>query len=245
MTTYYETLSLAPTASAPEIESACEQRYLRSKGLVTHHDPAIALEASQELHQIELIRTTLTDPAKRSAYDQALGLGGTTSALVDLSLARTAQDSAGFIARPLTPPPSRPAATTSTQPQSLWTCATAACRADNPPNTKFCFKCGTQLVRQCPNCDQMASLLTTQRCGECGYSYEAAGERRVLRERILQLRDSISATVRQIESAVEEQNRHLFKSRYRVAAETLNAQLDSMNVEVSQLESTYHMMQPQ
>lgn len=191
MATYYEMLELAPSASHNEIDEACERLYLRWKGLVTHHDPATATQANQAIQQIETIRTTLTNPSNRAIYDQALN-GGVTGGLVDLTAVGTPIGGGQLV----TPPPPRPAVITETPPAAahqpgMWACPKDGCGADNPPQTKFCFKCGTQLVRQCPNCDKMALLVATQRCGECGFSLEAATERRDLRGKALELNQEI------------------------------------------------------
>jgi hypothetical protein len=198
MATYYEMLEVTPGASHNEVEEACERLYLKWKGLVTHHDPATAAQANQAIQQIETIRTTLTDPAKRSVYDQAIGVNGVTGGLVDLTAIGGASAPGAVIA----PPPPRPvvAAPTPATPavaSGIWACPNEGCGADNPAQTKFCFKCGTQLVQDCPNCGEMTSLIATGRCGECGFSHEVGSQRRELRGRVAQLNDEVNRLRRQ------------------------------------------------
>lgn len=208
MPTYYEMLQLPPSASSNEIDEACERIYLTYKSLVTHHDPATAAQASQAIQQVEDIRTTLTDPSKRSIYDKAIGVGGVTGGLLDL----TAIGNPGITPvmtppRPVTPVMPVAAIGTAQQP-GLWVCPKKGCGADNPAHTKYCLKCGAQLVQDCPNCGKTASLIATQRCGECGFSYEAATQRQNLRKRegglgaeIEQLKRNKNAIILQKENA--------------------------------------------
>jgi ribosomal protein L40E len=67
-------------------------------------------------------------------------------------------------------------------PAGLWACA--KCGTDNPPQTKFCFKCAAQLVRACPECKAEASLVATGVCGKCGYHYDVASRRQEIRQQI-------------------------------------------------------------
>ena len=76
MPNYYEILQIQPDAPAPEVEAACEAQYNRWRRLVTHHDPETADKATRALRILEQIRATLTDPAKRAAYDATLNLSG-------------------------------------------------------------------------------------------------------------------------------------------------------------------------
>lgn len=196
MATYYEMLNIQPTASATEIEAALQEQYDYWRRLVAHHDVKVANEANLKLSTLETIRATLTDPSKRSAYDASIGLGDTLGGLADLSV--TLQG-LGATMTPLTPGPSKttemPSATRSS---SLWTCPKPGCGADNPPHTRYCFKCGAELVRQCPECDAMTSLVATQMCGTCGYNYEVASQRRALKARISVAQNEVQGLQAQI-----------------------------------------------
>lgn len=173
MPNYYETIKLAPSASVAEIEVACDTLYNQWRGLINHQDPNIAVQATQALHTVEVIRDTLMDPAKRAGYDAGLGLSESVGGLADPEalIRQTAI---------MTPPAPRNAASPAgsrgtTQAGNLWACP--KCNADNPAQTDFCLKCGAQLVRKCPECQQKSSLVATGFCGKCGYKYEAAQKR--------------------------------------------------------------------
>lgn len=71
----------------------------------------------------------------------------------------------------------------------LWTCY--KCQAINPPQTKCCFECGTELMRLCPECKSETSLVATKMCGKCGYSYEQALRREELRRQVTELRQRL------------------------------------------------------
>lgn len=180
MATYYETLRVSPTASAAEIETVIETQYDQWRRLVTHHDANVVNQANLAISTLETIRATLTDPSRRSAYDAGIGLSGIVGGLADLDIILQSLGPA------MTPPaPGSLKATgvpsAATVSSSLWTCPNPECRADNPPHTRYCFKCGTELVRECPECGGMTSLVATQMCGACGYSHEVAAQRRGLR----------------------------------------------------------------
>ncbi len=55
------------------------------------------------------------------------------------------------------------------------------CGQENPPDARFCMRCGTSLTRRCPNCGE-TNTLAAQFCVRCGTSLlSAAGtERRVV-----------------------------------------------------------------
>lgn len=182
MPTYYEMLKIQSTASAAEIEAAIQGQYDQWRRLVTHHDVKVANQANLALSTLETIRATLSDPSKRSAYDAGIGLGDTVGGLADVSVIL---QGLGPTMTPPAPGSSKTTGMPSAAPSSsLWTCPKPECGADNPPHTRYCFKCGTELVRQCPECDAMTSLIATKMCGTCGYNYEVALERRTLKERV-------------------------------------------------------------
>ncbi|MDR7546228.1 MAG: AAA family ATPase [Armatimonadota bacterium] len=57
----------------------------------------------------------------------------------------------------------------------------ASCGQDNPPEARFCMRCGTALTRRCPNCGA-TNTLAAQFCVRCGapLALAAGTERRVL-----------------------------------------------------------------
>ncbi len=88
----------------------------------------------------------------------------------------------------ITPPSRLNAGQTSTvQPvpskPELWDCP--KCHTTNPPMSEHCFKCGTQLLRVCPECNEKTSLITTNICGKCGADYNVAFQRKGLQQKIL------------------------------------------------------------
>lgn len=197
MTTYYEMLKIQPTASAAEVETAIQEQYDRWRRLVTHHDATVVNEANRSLAMLETIRGTLTNASRRSAYDAGIGLSGTVGGLADLDVILRDLDPT------VTPPvpgffkvPGAPSAATVSS--SLWICPKQECKADNPPHTRFCFKCGTELVRKCPECGAMTSLVATQMCGSCGYNYEVATQRLDLKTRVSELQNETQGLKAQI-----------------------------------------------
>jgi hypothetical protein len=153
------------------------------------------LHAQQNLVQLEQARVVLTDPAKRAAYDAANGLAGATAGLAD-----PRQATMDLLAPPMGfgPPPSSapPAAPRRTTKSALWECV--ECAADNPANTQFCFGCGAELIRECPECHAVKSLVATGFCGGCGMHFDAAqsrqridGERKVLASELVAVRATL------------------------------------------------------
>jgi hypothetical protein len=186
-------LQVAPSASDAEILVAYEAQYNQWRRLVTHHDPNIVNQANQALQALETIRETLGESSRRSAYDAGIGLAGAVGGLADpAALLQPLQ-------RPTAPAPMAPPTPTPQSPPSaivagvpgLWACA--KCGTDNPSQTKFCFKCGNQLVRACPECRKETSLIATGMCGECGYSYDRALQRQELRQQIATLQQEFGA----------------------------------------------------
>jgi YD repeat-containing protein len=200
MSTYYEMLQIAPTATMTEIEAAYEMQYNQWRRLVTHHDPKIVNQANQTLQMLEQIRATLTDPVQRATYDAQIGLGGAAGGLADPTAIHQ-----GVVSSPMTPPapppplssPSTAAAVAQPNPSApvqagLWACY--KCGTENPTNTKFCLKCGAQLVRKCPECNCDSSLVATGMCGTCGTSYELATRRKELQKEIAKVQQEINTT---------------------------------------------------
>lgn len=186
MASYYELLQVQPTATADEVDAACTTLYNKWRRLVTHHTADVRNQAMQALEQLEGIRATLSDPVARAAYDAGIGLKGQIGGLADPDAVLAAAPAPAVPT--MTPPSTRlssaaPASTVAARP-SLWTCPKNGCGAENPPNTKFCLHCGTQLVRECPACHKMASLVASGFCGECGENYSVVTERQELEAKI-------------------------------------------------------------
>lgn len=187
MENFYRILGTSPTASATELEAAIDALYQENLRKANAHNRDVADEANRMLRLLEEeIRPTLADPARRSTYDAGIGLGGAVGGLADLS---ALLEGIGTLAtRPAPASPEAAArAPSATAGTSLWTCPAQGCRADNPPHTRYCFKCGAELVRECPECGGMTSLVATQMCGACGYSHQVATQRRDLRVRMTPL----------------------------------------------------------
>ena len=199
MPNYYEMLQVTPTSTTAEIETAYETQYNQWRRLVTHHDPNVVNQANQALQTLETIHATLTDPAKRAGYDAGLGLGGATGGLADPSAMLQALQRSPTPPAPMTPAPPTTAQATAAPATTvgLWLCG--KCGTDNPAQTKFCFKCGNQLVRQCPECHKETSLIATGMCGECGYSYEAATHRMQTRTELATLQTSIGVAQKHLQ----------------------------------------------
>lgn len=198
MTNYYELLKLQPTASIPEIEAAINEQYNQWRRLVTHHDPNIVTQANQAIQLLEQIRVALTDTQRRAAYDEAIGVKGAMAGLADpQAIIQNIPASAV-----MTPPSqisrgNHPAQATGGQAApNLWQCP--KCKTENPPMSEFCFKCGTQLLRICPECDGMTSLVSTNVCGKCGYDYDVAQTRQDLKKNIR----AFSTTLNQLSNDV-------------------------------------------
>jgi hypothetical protein len=202
MPNYYEILKVSSSATRTEIEEACESQYNLWRRLVTHHDPSIVNQANQSLQALETIRQTLADPDKRVIYDAAIGVSGQVGALAD-------PDAILHMSMPqMTPPaPHQPPIGTRPAPvagSSLWTCP--QCGTDNPAQTRHCFKCGTELVRVCPECKQMTSLVATGMCGHCGYRYDVAVRHDEIRTTIQNAQHEISLLSNQVALAQTAQN---------------------------------------
>ena len=76
MPTYYEILRVSPSATVSEIEAAYKTQWAQVQRLTTHSDPGTASKARQGLQFLEQVYFTLTDPARRAAYDASIGLNG-------------------------------------------------------------------------------------------------------------------------------------------------------------------------
>jgi len=181
MANYYEMVQVKPTATDKEIETAIDARYNQWRALVTHHDDKVRDQANQAMRMLEQIRATLSDPAKRAVYDEAIGVRGATAGLVDPNAVLNVPR----VVMPPPPPPRPPApkpATQETSASKLWACQ--KCGEKNPEHTQFCYNCGAQLVRECPKCHKNTSLVATGFCGNCGASYEQSKRQIELRTQL-------------------------------------------------------------
>jgi ribosomal protein L40E len=186
MANYYEMLKVEPNASLADITATIDQQYNQWRRLVTHHDPDVVNQANQALRTLEIIRETLTNPDKRSGYDAAIGVSGPVGGLADPSAFVM---SAASRAPVMTPPARMGERQPAPQPvqvqaakENIWECY--KCHADNPPHSVHCFKCGAELMRACPECNSVASMVATKMCGKCGYNYDIATQRLSLKNQI-------------------------------------------------------------
>jgi hypothetical protein len=160
MATFYEILKIAPSASQVEIEAAIDKQYNQWRRLVTHHDAGVVEEANHALRLIEQIRSTITDPVKRTIYDSTLNIGGLADPEAILRAA-TPHDA------PPTPKDKQSGSRSNLaggRPDA-WVCL--KCQTTNPLKTKFCSKCGQQLGLDCPNCGKLTKSADPF-CAECG-----------------------------------------------------------------------------
>lgn len=181
MSNYYEDLKLTPEASLVEIQNAIDTLYNQWRQAVTHPDPAVTDEANRNLRVLEQMRATLSVPDRRAIYDAGLGLGG----------AGGLADPTAVIQRMTPPRPKTAAQPADIAPEALWDCP--KCKTRNPEWTQYCLKCGSVLVRRCPECNQMKSLVKTGVCGNCGMPYQDAERRGKLKSYMKAIDDSISA----------------------------------------------------
>lgn len=196
MKNYYETLGVSTSATGEEIQSVIDGLYNQWRQAVTHPDASVVDEANRSLRGLEQMRSILTDPQKRAAYDAGIGLSGA------VGLA----DPTAIMNKALRSPPSSKKASVTTDKSStadLWVCTN--CTTNNPPQTRHCFKCGSQLVRKCPNCGQVSSLVATGFCGHCGASYVLASQlfdQRQQRTEAAQRVQSLAQELRDLEARV-------------------------------------------
>lgn len=191
MANYYEQLNLAPEATAADIEAAIDKLYNQWRQAVNHPDPAVVEDANRNMRVLEQMRSTLTDYDKRAAYDAGLGLGGVGGL----------SDPSAIFAPPPPPPPKRSDNSSSDESDSLWACP--KCNTQNPEWTQFCLKCQTELVRRCPECGKLKSLVKTGVCGSCGLSYTNASQRVALQSEIGVLTEStklVEADIHELKS---------------------------------------------
>lgn len=196
---YYEMLGLATDANTADIHRAVDNRYNEMRQLATHPDATVVEEANRNLRLLEQMRATLTDASRRAAYDAGIGVGG----------AGGLADPAAILRKATPPPPPRvimptpsPSAAPANAAPDLWVCP--KCDTRNPEWTQFCLKCQNEMVRQCPECGQMKSLVKTGVCGHCGFSFDAATRRIALNGKINSVLGQVSAHQANVAKMTEE-----------------------------------------
>lgn len=167
---YYEILGVAPSAAVTEIETAYEDHYNKWRRLVTHHDPNVVTQANQALQTLEQIRTTLTAPDKRAAYDAGIGVGGAVGGLGDPDAVTSVLHQAGLLSRSMSPPTGARARSVTGQRIDAWICP--KCQTANAVGKLFCTECGQSIGRECPNCGQTIES-RAEFCSECGVDVQA------------------------------------------------------------------------
>ncbi|MDP9310390.1 MAG: hypothetical protein M3R24_05790 [Chloroflexota bacterium] len=190
MSTYYDMLKVASTATTREVEHAIEGQYNQWRRLITHHDPAIVNQANEAIQSLEVIRGTLMDEGKRDVYDRSIGLKAAIGGLADPAV---------LLSNVSAPPPLSPRqnfGNQPSQPQNIWSCY--RCQTENPPHTKYCFKCTAPLVRRCPECKNETSLIATGNCGTCGLQFEVAEQRERIRQEATTLRQELQSIEKQV-----------------------------------------------
>lgn len=170
MPTYYETLNLASTATDKEIQFACDKQYQYWQQELAGKSPQAISRAQTALRQLDQIRATLTDQRKRAEYDSSIA---TTSDLADpLAIFRS------VLPTPRAPSQKPVPQATSIEeevPVTPWTCP--KCHNENPATSNFCYMCGAQLLRECPECETLTSSIVTGFCNKCGLQFNAAQRR--------------------------------------------------------------------
>lgn len=191
MSTYYDELGLPPQASTDELQAALDARYNEYRNFANHPAPDKRADAEGNQRRVERMREELLDPAKRAAYDTTVGLSG-GGGLADPTAA----------ARPTPPPPKKGTAGSAAGVADLWVCQN--CSTPNPEWTPFCLKCRTPLLRQCPECGEMKSLVKTGACGNCGADYATAEKQVALRKEIQILTKQLTAKQAELGTATKQ-----------------------------------------
>lgn len=205
MSNYYEILQIFPSASASELDVACDTLYNKWRGLVNHQDPAVAAQANAALRTVETIRAILTDPDKRAVYDAGLGLSGNLSGLADPEA----------LTRMATPtPPSVATAksvshTSKQEDANAWVCS--KCGKAAVVGTIYCNKCGFQLGCACPKCKAITQD-AYRFCSSCGV------------DMIEYLQNKQQHTMREIKSIMAEISRLCKEADHTRATNTLKIQ---------------------
>jgi hypothetical protein len=181
MTTYYEILQIQPTASIAEIQAAVDEQYNQWRRLTTHHDPIVVNQANQALQALETIRSTLTDPGKRTVYDSAIGLNGIIGGVADPGLILKQSSSKSVISTSPKSPPTQPVQFTgpsaSIQRMDAWICP--KCHKSNSTGAQFCEGCGNRIGDSCPKCGKITELVNAY-CPACGADKKAFSQMKTL-----------------------------------------------------------------
>ena len=195
MSTYYEMLQLAPTATIPEIEAACDAQYNHWRRLVTHHDPTVVNQANQTLQLLETIRATLTHPEQRAAYDAHIQVGDSiVGGLGDPQ----AIPRVGFVTPP--PPPAVPASPSQSSPATLervdvWICP--KCQTVNAPGNAYCKQCGHTIGIHCPKCTAMVEA-SVAFCSHCGANIATAARQKELETTLTAKQQALAVAERSV-----------------------------------------------
>lgn len=173
MSSYYEILSISPTASANEIEAAIESRYHQVRRLTTHHDADIVNQANQALLILEQARAILLDPLKRTQYDTSLGYSA--GGLADPNLSSNTQSVPNNTTNVSQIIGIQSQANKPNYPNvHVWICP--QCQRPSSPGTLYCQNCRQVLGRICPNC-QTTYEAKANFCPSCGQNFETATKR--------------------------------------------------------------------
>jgi curved DNA-binding protein CbpA len=164
--TYYDMLKVAPSASGAEIEAAFEEQYNQWRQLTTHHKPQVVEEANRAMRLLEEARTTLTDPARRAAYDLTLNIGGLADPEVLLKEMK---------AGPAAPSASSPTSASAGSLVDAWVCP--ECGTPSPKGTPFCKHCAYRIGIQCPKCGGLTEAAAPH-CSQCGADLQAELQRK-------------------------------------------------------------------
>jgi hypothetical protein len=177
MENYYHILHISPTASAAELEAAMDALYQdnQQKARLTHNRD-VADEANRMLRLLEeQIRPTLTDPARRAAYDAQLAEAERTGGLAD-----PGAQQGGPILPPRPEKPGKSGPQPVVAPVDAWVCP--SCGTASARGTRHCNRCSTQLGIDCPKCGKL-TLKNAPFCEWCGANLQAEIERQVMEKR--------------------------------------------------------------
>ena len=195
MPNYYEILKIQPTATAPEIESAYETQYHPAPPGDTSRLHVVN-QANQALQVLEKIRATLTDPAKRIAYDARSGLQGAVVVWRILKLKEHL---------PVLVPADRSSSARKPEP---------AQRTPIRTDAWICPKCGRQTrcrvasakVRtdariNCPKCNTMIEATATF-CAVCGGNIQQLTEQKQRRVELIDEQQNLTAQRAQVQQEI-------------------------------------------
>lgn len=213
MHNYYDLLNISPNANQSEIETVLDDQYTKWRALVTHHDSNIVAQSNQALCQLEEVRNTLLNPAKREVYNSLLSKQGNIGGLSDPDI-MLAQNSISFGMAP--PRPRSPGAgqvsQTEVERTDAWVCTNPSCRKANQIGTKFCVKCGKRIGFECPNCGDFVEL-SNKFCSSCGVD-KVEHFKKVQVERIKNLQDQIRNIQQEIQEAEAEPGKYIKAHKY-------------------------------